>query len=83
MPNKQKTPAKQSSAASDPASPQDETSASAMALREFTPEQNTMLQARFDSLNSAIDAKIDYRFDKMMDQLKNWMSSQNAAQHAA
>ena len=89
MPPKQKTPARQPTAtadsnpSSDPTSPQDESSAAAVVLREFTPEQNTMLQARFDSLNSAIDAKIDDRFDKMMAQLKNWMSGQNAAQHEA
>ena len=69
----------------DPASPQEETSeAAAVALREFTPEQNTILQTRFDSLNAAIDAKIEYRFDKMMKTLENWMSgnaAQNAAQH--
>ena len=90
MPPKQKTPTRQPTAtadsnpSSDPTSPQDELSAAAVVLREFTPEQNTMLQARFDSLNSAIDAKIDDRFDKIMTQLKNWMSGgQNAAQHKA
>ena len=90
MPAKQKTPAKQPTAtadsdpSSDPTSPQEESSTT-IVLRGFTPEQDTMLQTRFDALNTAIDAKIDDRFDKMMLQLKNWMSAEksDAAQHAA
>ena len=98
MPAKQKTPAKQPTATadsnppSDPSSPQEETSA--MALREFTPEQNTALQARFDTLNNAIDARIGHRFDvfqadmdakmnQMLQAMQDLMGSRNAAQHAA
>ena len=90
MPPKRNMPAKQpastaSDAASDPpsdtASPPPQQEHSAITLRDFSPEQNTALQARFDSINAAIDAKIDDRFNKMMSHLKDWISS--AKQDAA
>ena len=74
--NPTKQPASTASdAASDPPSPPPQEEHSAITIREFSPEQNTALQARFNSLNTAIDAKIDDRFNKIISHIKEWMSS--------